>query len=162
MARGYRHGGMDAYSEVQPRMKKLFWDGVVDGVSWLFTWKKSDSDSSESHSITETLNINCSGYYADCQWYTGQIDLTEYDKIYFTVTEGNSQTEGGRKVGVVIDSAINTGYSPQTTGVSNGTYALNISSLKGFYYIGVYCSSQNRWAYGPKIKVSRVWLEKES
>lgn len=161
MARGYRQNIIESGSKPTPSLLKLFWDGTINGIEWNFNWKKSSSDSSESHSITETLNINASGYNAECQFYTGQIDLTEYSTINFTVTEGTSQTESGRKVGVMVNNAINSTYQKQVQGVGGvNTYVIDISTLTGFYYVGVYLSSQNRWAYNPHIKVSKVWLEK--
>lgn len=162
MARGYRRSIVESGSKPPtPALLKLFWDGLVDGVDWEFNWKKTSSDSSESHSITDTLNISASGYYANCQWYTGQIELTEYSTIRFTVTEGSSQTVNGRKVGVMVNNAIGANYKKETTGVAGtNTYTIDISDLTGFYYVGIYLSSENRWAYGPKIKVSKVWLEK--
>ncbi len=157
--RGYRQIDIkgEGGEKPSPQTLKLFWDGLVNDITWTFTWHKSDSDSRESHSITNTLAISTSGYYADCMFYTPQIDLTNYSKIKFTVNSGWSQTADGRKVGVMINNALNS-YTRQQTGVGGAnTYTLDISSLRGFYFVSIYTSSQNR--NGSGITVSRVWLE---
>ena len=103
--RGYRQIDIkgEGGEKPSPQTLKLFWDGLVNDINWTFTWKKSDSDSRESHSITNT-------------------------------------------------------FVRQQTGVGGtNTYTLDISSLRGFYFVSIYTSSQNR--NGSGISVSRVWLE---
>ena len=93
----------------------------------------------------------------------GKVDLTGFSKLNFT-GYGWEDSSGGRdKVHCLIDSSqINPGNYSFPTGVArldfsgnetSGSYALDISSLSGSYYVGFYAVRNEN-----KIHIDKVWL----
>ena len=154
MARGYRTGIIKKGNGEDSNELKLFFGGAVDGVTWTFNRKLPDSDSKESHYIDDKLNISTSGYYAEGQWSSPQIDLTDYSKLYINMTQS---TGAERKIGVGISNSLKN-YASQVTNPGAGLTTIDISNLTGFYYVNLYTQSGNRSS--GIIKVSHVWLQK--
>ena len=86
-------------------------------------------------------------------WFTtNKIDLTNYSKLLFNLT----QYYAGYGVQVTVDESSRirgTGAeAKEPTGI--GVCELDISSFTGLYYVGF-----GVWAYGSYIGVDKVWLE---
>lgn len=112
-----------------------------------------------------TLTPSLHGYAEGTVTMTtlGKVDLTSFSKLNFT-GYGWEESSGGRdKVHCIVDTAqINPSSNSFPSGAArldfsgnetSGTYALDISSLSGSYYVGFYAVRNEN-----KIHIEKVWL----
>lgn len=133
---------------------KIFWLGVIEGITWNFSRKLPDSDSRANYSLGERINCSTSGYYGELCLCSTKIDVTNYSTLWLTIP---TYSGGGEiKVGITNNNGFNKTFTKTVSGATN--HIVDISSLNGNYYIKIYMGSGNRSSNS--IAISHIWLEK--
>lgn len=155
--RGYKMSGIEE-GEGDSKFK-IFWLGVVEGVTWGFSKSLPDSDSRASYSTGSRMSSSVSGYYAQSSLYSSAINLTDYSKLCITATVGSGTSNNGTyQYGITNNIGINQTFTKVLTTPGAGNFVIDISNLQGNYYFKIFESSGNR--NSKSVEITHIWLEK--
>lgn len=143
-------------------VKLTYWDGTIYEVGNEYTdytggWTLAKSGTNSVATIDDTTGITLRGYLANDGSYTGRakaettnaVDLTDFSTLYVTSTESVANRTAEVRLYVAASPITTssgdtvTAYQYMTTATSSHISSLDISSLSGEYYVGVWARRQN-------------------
>lgn len=86
------------------------------------------------------------------------IDLTDYSTLYVNITEFDRTASGYRDFFVKSSRTSGTTFAGDTQIDNTGVFSIDVSSLSGSYYVGVFCNSSGSSVHC-YISFDKIWLE---
>lgn len=86
------------------------------------------------------------------------IDLTDYSTLYVNITEFDNTGSGYHDFIVKSSRTSGTTFAGDTQIDNTGVFSIDVSSLSGSYYIGVFCNSSGSSVHC-YISFDKIWLE---